>query len=382
MQKAARKYRIRDAIPDKKPNYAGRVLITKRITLLGEALDLVGDDHDLYFCSFPAATELADSVITGVLPLLAESAQSPVCLDVGANLGLYSIAVARRLPQATVIAFEPVPATYAALCQNVAANAPGCTTLELALGSAARTELITVAHHYAAGSHLSSAGSLATHEGAGYVEIDVEVATLDAVVAEQKLPRVDLIKIDVEGYETDVLAGATATLAEHTPIVQLEFNSWAFTAHRKLLPQDALEQIMTAFPYVYVHDRHSDRFGRVRTDGDRLQLLRANMIHGCVDNLLCGFGELVSQAPDYAGVWQEFSATPDSQLAPLHDHIDTLIERIEAQNSHIEGQNVHIVAQDGLIAELRATLRERDAIYDTLSWRATKPLRALRALKH
>lgn len=330
------------------------MLVTKTVTLLGEQLRLQGDDGDIFFNSFPTEAELADSVITGVVPFVAEDA---VCMDIGANLGVYSVAIARRFPKARMIACEPVPRTFECLQANVAANAPGVIPLQVAVGASDHTAHMNFAEHYAAGSHFSSDGSLVSIQNTGDTDIEVSVRTLDSIVADQGLPTVDLIKIDVEGYESDVLQGGRQTFAEHRPVTQIEFNSWAFTAHRKQLPQDALDEILDVFPYVYVHERHGNRFGRVSTDGDRLSLLRANMIHGCVDNLLCGFTELVPDAPPYGAVWQEFSQTPDHQIAALNNVISDLRR------------------------QLAASERERASIQETVSWRATKPLRAVRSLK-
>jgi FkbM family methyltransferase len=56
--------------------------------------------------------------------------------------------------------------------------------------------------------------------------LNVPIRSLDSLVAEMKgsSRRLDLLKLDVEGYESDVLAGAVHTLAEHKPLLYVEFN--------------------------------------------------------------------------------------------------------------------------------------------------------------
>jgi hypothetical protein len=58
--------------------------------------------------------------------------------------------------------------------------------------------------------------------GAGYERLNVSLRSLDSLVAERGLDRVDLIKIDVEGHERQVLDGAETTLRRHRPALVIE----------------------------------------------------------------------------------------------------------------------------------------------------------------
>jgi FkbM family methyltransferase len=123
-------------------------------------------------------------------------------IDVGANVGSYTL-LACRAVGAEGCAFEPIPATYARLLENVRLNHLEGTVQcsNVGVGSAQGTlrftaNLNTTNHALAEGE--SSAAS-----------IEVPVVTLDEVLRD-KNP--SLIKIDVEGYETAVLQGASNTL--------------------------------------------------------------------------------------------------------------------------------------------------------------------------
>jgi FkbM family methyltransferase len=286
------------------------MIVTKPVVLHGEKVVLHGDEGDGYFRLLKKGKDCADSVVTGVLPLVRPDA---VCLDIGANVGLYSIAVARHFPGARMIACEPVPRTYECLKLNAAENAPNVSVLPIAVSTKDGTAQMNFSERFAAGSHMTSIGSLVNVENMGDTEVTVSVRSVDSLVAELELPRVDLIKIDVEGYELDVLEGASNTLARFQPMAQIEFNSWTFAMHRQLLPQQALEGILEIFPFVYVHERDGDGFGRVSTPIDRLALLRSNLLHGSVDNLLCGFSDLVPDAPAYNAVWERFSGVAEQR---------------------------------------------------------------------
>ncbi|TDO19086.1 FkbM family methyltransferase [Pedobacter duraquae] len=125
---------------------------------------------------------------------------SDLFVDIGANIGSYTILASADI-KATVIAIEPLPATFHILLQNIAINqaAKRTETLNIALGAKKDTLKFTRTHD--TGNHIAAAGETDV--------VEVPVNTLDNVLY-GKVP--SLIKIDVEGYEAEVLSGATNTL--------------------------------------------------------------------------------------------------------------------------------------------------------------------------
>jgi FkbM family methyltransferase len=139
-----------------------------------------------------------------------------VVIDGGANVGGFALTAASIVgPTGVVHAVEAAPATTELLRRNVAVN-PRCTIQvhELALADV-EGELEFSALE--AGSGISSLAS--TNDGS---VIRVRATTLDALTA--SLPRVDLVKLDLEGAELRALLGARRLLAEHRPalIIELE----------------------------------------------------------------------------------------------------------------------------------------------------------------
>ena len=124
-------------------------------------------------------------------------------LDVGANVGSYTV-LAAGVAHARTISCEPSPATFRHLLDNIRANdlAARADARNVALGSARghlkfTTGLDTVNH------------ILSDTENGDSIE--VEVFPLDELLASEPAgPRI--IKIDVEGFETQVISGASATL--------------------------------------------------------------------------------------------------------------------------------------------------------------------------
>src|SRR5690606_10061512 len=138
--------------------------------------------------------------------------QGGIFIDIGANLGLMSLLAAKCLgPAGRVIAFEPMPSTNDLLCQNIAINGLDNVQSEMcALGSQP-----SVAHIYTQPGINRGAATLIEQPGGHSYE--VRVHTIDGFVEEQDLENIVCLKIDVEGWELEVLRGARQLLASERP---------------------------------------------------------------------------------------------------------------------------------------------------------------------
>jgi FkbM family methyltransferase len=137
--------------------------------------------------------------------------------DIGANIGIYSILAAAWNPKGTVVAVEPMPANFARLCQNAVVNElqnlrPYC------VAAADRTGLGTF--NFASlweGSSMHSIGTSGATEQFGETVVfrsGIGLVTMDDLADLAGAP--SLIKIDVDGGEDDVLAGAEGVLRDPT----------------------------------------------------------------------------------------------------------------------------------------------------------------------
>lgn len=161
-------------------------------------------------------------------------------LDVGANTGLFSLLAARRSPSVVVHAVEPVPRVFAALQANVARN--GFTNVvchRLAL-----SDHDGPVSMYVPDDEIPLMASLSPAWRPGSDRIEVDAQTLDQFVGRLNLTDVDVLKIDTEGTESDVLAGATETLLTKRPFVICEVLSEGNTAAH-------LDEQMTAADYLF-----------------------------------------------------------------------------------------------------------------------------------
>jgi FkbM family methyltransferase len=149
-----------------------------------------------------------------VLTALLEGADT--FLDVGANIGWYSLHAAAMYPGLRVVAVEPVPHTHAELRRNVELNDAAVELVEAGLSDAPGEIQIYVT------TTLTGAASAApSRDYPGQEPVTCAMTTLDALADELDL-RLDVVKADVEGGELKVLQGGMATIERDRPAIMLE----------------------------------------------------------------------------------------------------------------------------------------------------------------
>ena len=151
-----------------------------------------------------------------------------LCIDVGANRGHYSEALL-TLTNTKIIAFEPLPKAFDSLRALQERFPLRIDAINKGVGD---LDCVLDLHYGAADSELASFSDEVN--GIDYVRAEnqnvlkVPVTTLDSFFKQQEyssIARIDLMKIDTEGYEYEVLRGATQTLARLRPLfIQIEYN--------------------------------------------------------------------------------------------------------------------------------------------------------------
>ena len=147
-----------------------------------------------------------------------------VFLDVGANEGLYSLFASVRVgPSGSVWAFEPSKREIERIAANLELNnLRNVHSLPIALADRDGEGSLLIAGYEHEG-HNTLGGFV--YDTVLQEEYLVPLRRLDSVVDEWKIDRVDFIKIDVEGAELKVLAGAQETLQRCRPLILFEANS-------------------------------------------------------------------------------------------------------------------------------------------------------------
>lgn len=169
-----------------------------------------------YEAGFFGQVFLFDEYEVGALRL----PERPTVLDVGANVGFFAWRVAALRPHARILAFEPEAGNHSRLQGLLGALGVGAETPRCALGAAPGTATLylrnSVTHSLRADWHQELDAGEGTEA--------VEVTTVDLECARRGISAIDLLKIDTEGAEADVLAGAVEMLP-HTRHVVLEYHS-------------------------------------------------------------------------------------------------------------------------------------------------------------
>lgn len=161
--------------------------------------------------NFQSYEEKDASMILKLVP------QRSVVFDVGANMGWYSLLIARHIKGCKIHAFEPIPDTYAYLKKNIDLN--GIKNITAYPFGLSNTNEDLIFYFYPEGSGNASSANLSERLDAKLVTCQVK--KLDDVVYENSL-RVDFIKCDVEGAELFTFQGAMNTLQRDKPIVFTE----------------------------------------------------------------------------------------------------------------------------------------------------------------
>lgn len=156
--------------------------------------------------------------------------QNDCVLDVGANCGLHTVSLSRLCgPHGRVHAFEPVDYNVRKLKTNLVIN--GCRNTSLhpyALGASdcwMDFHQIKESDMYKGNSSLVENEKLSDELSQNFDVVKVPVRSLDSVVEELEIDEINLIKMDVEGFEFQVLLGAQKTLKRCRPAIILEYHS-------------------------------------------------------------------------------------------------------------------------------------------------------------
>lgn len=139
-------------------------------------------------------------------------------IDIGSNIGFYSLQLASRNKKVIIYAFEPLELNYNQLVKNINLNSfDNIITNRLAIGQKNTIAEIT----YNLKNNNLGEASIANNNG-DQKEI-VSVITLDSFFVKEKV-KIDLIKIDIEGYELSALNGMENILKNYKPDILIELN--------------------------------------------------------------------------------------------------------------------------------------------------------------
>jgi FkbM family methyltransferase len=238
--------------------------------------------------------------------------QGSLCIDAGANIGIIAVTLGALRPDLRIIAIEPVPDNCNDLRRNVQANKlENVEVIQAALGECV--------------------GAIRMKEDGPWSLVQADaVLEIPVMMLDQYADQpVAFVKVDTEGYEPNVFAGARELFAKQKPLVFAEFNAWALLLHH-YDPMVFSKAIWASFDVLGMY--FQDNLMAPVTDD--LGIVRANITaHGSVTDLLL---------------------RPKARLPALEEMIYPM--------------------------ELLRIRRDNDALRASASWRVTAPLRWIRLM--
>ena len=185
---------------------------------------------------------------------LIKDLKNPVIMDIGANTGGYSL-LATLIKDLKVFAFEPVPITHEVLKSNIQLNdvEDRVQSFQIALSNVIGKTVV----HLPSSGYESGLACLGTpHRFKDWKDFEVPMTTLDAFTEDQKIDRVDFLKIDIEGSELFVLQGGEKFIKKCRPSIFLEY--LGFNLVQSGCRTEQIDELLYSWGYKKTWCGHSD----------------------------------------------------------------------------------------------------------------------------
>jgi FkbM family methyltransferase len=196
--------------------------------------------------------------------------QDYIILDGGANLGFHTICFAALANQGKVYCFEPQPLIFNLLSTNILINGASDIVKQFRLGLGDKKEQLKMSplkDQFFSEDCINYGGRGLTNLDEG--EEDVEIITIDSL----NLPKLDLIKLDVQGFELETIKGGEKTIKHNHPLMFIEnyldgekdqqviklLEKWGYVTYRLLCTENQ-EDCILLYP-----DKHIEEIKFIET---------------------------------------------------------------------------------------------------------------------
>jgi FkbM family methyltransferase len=201
--------------------------------------------------------------------------------DVGANIGCTSILFGDLASY--VDSFEPSPSTFKILEKNLATSLHSNTRIHnFGLGAKNENLTLTFSPSNRSGGFVSDK----TQASKGHSIENIVIKKGDDF---SPPPEVDFIKIDVEGYEKNVIEGLLQTILKNRPVIVLELNHWCLNAFQRISIPDFFDFLANVFPILYAVD--GDKYLNLHDESDRYIVMYHHIIHFKFPNIVAAFDQ-------------------------------------------------------------------------------------------
>ncbi|HAW57759.1 MAG TPA: hypothetical protein DCX03_01890 [Bacteroidales bacterium] len=182
--------------------------------------------------------------------------EGSIFFDIGANVGIYSISVAKKFSDIHIFAFEPVPNTAQIFKENVIKNNVSSKILLIEEAVTNTDGFVNITMDFHSSNYITICDSK-------YNCKLVRSTTIDTFVKANKIPKIDLIKIDVEGKENYVLKGAIKSIDTFKPVILVELteqDNQKFADRANHDYNESIQLLLNLGYKYYIFDDHSNVF--------------------------------------------------------------------------------------------------------------------------
>ena len=198
-----------------------------------------GKGNVLIYAENKAESKRARHVLEAKILSFIQSLIKPgmVIYDIGANIGIHSLILAREHPDCQIHAFEPETLNFWKLLRNIELNKlPNITPHLIAAGAKREVRFLSLQ------GYLSGLGQHSLQKTVSSLTTPIEVWDLDSYTRQKNIARPDLVKIDVEGFELQVLKGMNHIIKAKRPAFIIE-------VHEALTDRSKVESFLKKHHY-------------------------------------------------------------------------------------------------------------------------------------
>jgi FkbM family methyltransferase len=215
-----------------------------------------------------------------------------IVADIGANIGLTAILFSDLAHH--VFAFEPSPSTFDLLTENLKrASTSNTDAINLGFGNKSESLKITFARNNRSGGFVSDK----VRPERFHVTEDIQIDMLDHYFANNLAPP-SFLKIDVEGFEQNVIKGGGEFLRAHQPTVVLEMNHFCLNVLQRITIPEFLDFMRNTFPYLYAIDADNLTIVDLHDPDDAYMVMHEHVVNHRFPNLVGGFDASIKERLD------------------------------------------------------------------------------------
>lgn len=233
-----------------------------------------------------------------------------VVADIGANIGLTAILFSSLSRQ--VFAFEPSPSTYGILENNLSrAHIANVTPINLGFGNKTESLTITFSNNNRSGGYVSEK----IKPQKGHITENIEIDTIDHYFKINEIAP-NFIKIDVEGFELNVVKGGAAFLLKNRPVVVMEMNHFCLDVLQRITLPDFIDYMLSIFPCLYAVDTNNATIVDLHIPDQAYYVMHQHVVEHRFPNLVGGFDKTIKDKLDFLAITANEVLNRNSFITP------------------------------------------------------------------